>query len=158
MACIVFCWLLQTFGTSKLLNRQGIAKVLRLLPIGALLGGAVLVVGGATKTVVLGCVALVIWRTPRFSVDGSARQAAMASLPDERRLRVSFAIDMGPLALSLIFAAGPIALAVQTDNLWIAPLIGIASAAVGLVLSRNTVRTWDDTQLSYRLKRRKRLG
>ncbi|CAB4364543.1 MAG: hypothetical protein F2681_11830 [Actinobacteria bacterium] len=158
LACIVFCWLLQTFGTSKLLNRQGIAKVLRLLPIGALLGGAVLVVGGATKTVVLGCVALVIWRTPRFSVDGSARQAAMASLPDERRLRVSFAIDMGPLALSLIFAAGPIALAVQTDNLWIAPLIGIASAAVGLVLSRNTVRTWDDTQLSYRLKRRKRLG
>ncbi|CAB4701020.1 unannotated protein [freshwater metagenome] len=46
----------------------------------------------------------------------------------------------------------------QTHNLWIAPLIGVAFAAVGLVLSRNTVRTWDDTQLSYRLKRRKRLG
>ena len=158
LVCFVACWLLQNYGSTKIIKSQGIARVLQLLPIGALLGGAVLVVGGATTTVVLGSLALVIWRIPRWSIDGSARQAAMASLPDERRLRVSFAIDMGPLALSLIVAAGPIALAVQTHNLWIAPLIGVAFAAVGLLLSRNTVRTWDDTQLSYRLKRRKRLG
>ena len=158
LVCFVACWLLQNYGSTKIIKSQGIARVLQLLPSGALLGGAVLVVGGATTTVVLGSLALVIWRIPRWSIDGSARQAAMASLPDERRLRVSFAIDMGPLALSLILAAGPIALAVQTHNLWIAPLIGVAFAAVGLLLSRNTVRTWDDTQLSYRLKRRKRLG
>jgi hypothetical protein len=65
---------------------------------------------------------------------------------------------MTPLALSLILAAAPIALAAQLDNLWIAPAIGIVFAIVALLVSTKTVKTWDDTQLSYRLKRRKRLG
>lgn len=158
LACFVLCFLLQTFGTAKILNKFGVARVLQLLPIGALLGTVALVVGGATKTVALGAVALVLWRLPRWSIDGSARQAAMANLPDERRLRASFLVDMTPLALSLIVAAGPIALGAQLDNLWIAPAIGIVFALAGLALSRKTVATWDDTQLSYRLKRRKRLG
>lgn len=158
LACFVLCWLLQTFGASRMLNKHGVARVLQLLPIGALLGSVALVIGGATETIALAAVALVLWRLPRWSIDGSARQAAMANLPDERRLRASFAIDMTPLALSLIVAAGPIALAAQLDNLWIAPAIGAALAVIGGLLSRNTVRTWDDTQLSYRLKRRKRLG
>jgi hypothetical protein len=51
-----------------------------------------------------------------------------------------------------------IAIAAATDNLWIAPLIGLVIAVPALLLSTRTVRTWDDTQLSYRLKRRKRLG
>jgi hypothetical protein len=158
LGCFVLCFLLQQYGTASALNKFGVARVLQLLPIGALLGSLALVVGGATRTVALGAVALVLWRLPRWSIDGSARQTAMASLPDERRLRSSFLIDMTPLALSLIVAAGPIALAAHFDNFWIAPAIGAVLAVVGLVLSRHTVRTWDDTQLSYRLKRRKRLG
>jgi len=158
LVCFVLCWLLQTFGAAKLINRFGVARILQLLPIGALLGTAVLVVGGTTRTVIVGSLALVLWRLPRWSIDGSARQAAMANLPDERRLRSSFVIDMGPLAISLIVASGPIAIAAATDNLWIAPLIGLVIAVPALLLSTRTVRTWDDTQLSYRLKRRKRLG
>ncbi len=158
LVCFVLCWLLQTFGAAKLINRFGVARILQLLPIGALLGTAVLVVGGTTRTVIVGSIALVLWRLPRWSIDGSARQAAMANLPDERRLRSSFVIDMGPLAISLIVASGPIAIAAATDNLWIAPLIGLVIVVPALFLSTRTVRTWDDTQLSYRLKRRKRLG
>ena len=158
LVSFVLCWVLQTFATTKLLKRYGIALTLRILPVAAAVAAVVLVVGGATKVVALGSVALVIWRLPRWGIDGSARQAAMANLPDERRLRASFAVDMGPLALSLIVAGVPIAVAAQTNNLWIAPLIGVVAAIIGVVLSRNIVRTWDDTQLSYRLKRRKRLG
>ena len=36
--------------------------------------------------------------------------------------------------------------------------IALALALIAIVASRKVVKTWDDTQLSYRLKRRKRLG
>jgi hypothetical protein len=108
--------------------------------------------------VVVAVVALLVWRLPRWSLDASARQAAMALLPDERRARASFAIDLVPIATALVVSAIPIAVMLATHSRWIATVPALLAGLVGVWLSRRVVSTWETTQLSYRLKRRKRLS
>lgn len=152
------CLLVQAKVTPRILNRQGVAKALRVLPLAAVVGAVVMLLGGLLENVVLAAVALLAWRIPRWSLDASARQSAQATVPDERRARSSLLIDLVPFAGGLIFVALPVGLAVATDSLWVAPVLGLVLAAASFRMSRQVTKTWDDTQLSYRLKRRRRLG
>jgi hypothetical protein len=151
-------WLVQTTLTSRTLNHRGIAAALRVLPAAAAVAAVLLLLSGVVEQVALAAVAVLVWRVPRWSLDASARQAAQATVPDERRARSSLFIDLVPFAGGLVFVALPVGLAVATGTLWVAPLIALALAGASLVVSRNVTSTWDDTQLSYRLKRRRRLG
>lgn len=154
----VFCWVLQTYGATPLLQRLGVGKVLRFLPFATLAAAALMIVGGALGNIAVAMAALILWRLPRWSIDASARQAAHATIPDERRARVSFLIDLVPVSVGFVIVAVPIGLALATDTLWTAPIIALVLAGLAVVVSAKVVSTWDDTQLSYRLKRRKRLG
>ncbi|CAB4856776.1 unannotated protein [freshwater metagenome] len=155
---IVLCWAVQTFATTKLLQRRGVEKVLQLLPLFALVGAALLAVAGAANQIVLAVAATLVWRLPRWSADASARQTALATIPDERRARSSLLIDLVPVALGFIVVAIPIGLSRLMGNTWIAPLVAVLLAVAAVAAGRRVGSTWDDTQLSYRLKRRKRLG
>lgn len=158
LAGFALCWVIQSFAATPLLNRLGVAKVLDILPIATVVGAVLLVIsfgGGAVPAAIAG---LLMWRIPRWSVDASARQSAMATIPDERRAATSFLIDLSPFAFGLIVVALPIGLSRWFGEGWIVPGLAAASAIVGVVFARRVISTWDDTQLSYRLKRRKRLG
>ncbi len=157
LAGFVVCWLVQVFVTPRVLKRWNVAPALTVLPIFTVAGAAVLVGAGAAGSAALAVVGVLLWRLPRWSLDSSARQAALATLPDERRARSSFLIDLVPLAVALVLVPLPIGLARLTDTFWVAPLVAVVLAAVGTVTVRNVQRHWDDTQLSWRLKRRKRL-
>lgn len=154
----VLCWVLQTYAATPLLQRLGVGKVLRLLPFATLASAALMVLSGVLEQIALAVAALILWRLPRWSIDASARQAAHATIPDERRARASFLIDLVPVSVGFIIVAVPIGIALVTDTLWTAPIMAIVLAAIAVVVSSKVVSTWDDTQLSYRLKRRKRLG
>ncbi len=160
----VFCGVLviglaiQTWLSTPLMQRAGIAKVLQILPVATLVASIVMVIAGATEQIVVAIVAIAIWRTPRSSIDFVGRQAAMASVPDNQRARFSNLINVVPVGVAFTVVAGPIGLARLADNRWLAPVVAVALALVAVVASRKVVKTWDDTQLSYRLKRRKRLG
>ena len=103
-------------------------------------------------------IAIAIWRTPRSSIDFVGRQAAMATVPDNQRARLSNVINVVPVGLGFTLVAGPIGISRLLDNRWVAPVIAVALALLAIVAGRKVLKTWDDTQLSYRLKRRKRLG
>jgi hypothetical protein len=149
---------IQSFAATPMLNRLGVAKVLDILPVATVLA-AVLLVGAIGGGIVpMAVIGLLLWRIPRWSVDASARQSAMATVPDERRAATSFLIDLSPFALGLVVVAIPIGLSRLFGQGWIVPAIAAAFALVSVVFARKVVSTWDDTQLSYRLKRRKRLG
>lgn len=158
LAAFVSCWVVQSLFTEKVLRRIGVAKALQPLPVSAVIATAAFVVAGATGAIAVAVIGLLVWRLPLWSVDMSARQNAMATLPDERRARSSFLIELAPVAVAYLVVAIPITLSWALDLRWIAPALGIGAAAVGLTLSQRVVATWEDTQLSYRLKRRKRLS
>lgn len=153
----VLCWVVQATATSKVLHRFGVEKVLLALPAATALAGVVMVVAGSSRSVVLAVLALLMWRLPRWSIDSSARQSAMALLPDERRALSSFAIDLAPIAAALVLSAVPISLMLLTGQRWLLGLLATALAAVALVFGTRVVGHWQATQLNYRLKRRKRL-
>lgn len=158
LVIFVASWLVQRFVTPKVLNRRGVSIALVVLPVATSLGAVVLLIGGALTNVVVALVGLFLWRVVRRSLDSSARQTAMATLPDERRTRVSFLIDLMPLSLGYVVFAPLAAVGLQLELLWLAPLLALGFAVVAIIIGRRIVSTWDTTQLSYRLKRRRRLG
>ena len=160
----VFCGVLmvglaiQTWVSTPLMKRAGIAKALQILPVATLVASIVMVIAGATEQIAVAIVAIAIWRTPRSSIDFVGRQAAMATVPDNQRARLSNVINVVPVGLGFTLVAGPIGISRLLDNRWVAPVIAVALAMLAIVAGRKVLKTWDDTQLSYRLKRRKRLG
>lgn len=157
LAGFALCWLVQATAASSILRRFGVQKVLLALPLATLLAGAVMVVAGSERSVVLAVAALLVWRLPRWSIDTSARQSAMALLPDERRARSSFAIDLAPIASALVASVVPISLMLLTGQRWLLGGSAVVLASLALVFGTRVVRHWETTQLNYRLKRRKRL-
>ena len=158
LVIFVASWLVQRFVTPRVLNQRGVAAALVVLPVATAAGAAVLVIGGALMNVVVALVGLSLWRVVRRSLDASARQTAMATLPDERRTRSSFLIDLMPLSVGYLVFAPIAAFGLSLDLLWFAPVVALAFAVIAIVTSRRIIETWDTTQLSYRLKRRRRMG
>lgn len=158
LGVIVIASILQAKVAGKALNRVGAGKMLQLLPLLTLAAAVVLAVGGAGEWMALAIASTVLWKLPRQSLDNNARQLAMATIPDEQRARFSNLINLVPVAVGYLVVAGPIGLARLADSHWLAPVIAAVLALLGVGAGRKVANTWDDTQLSYRLKRRKRLG
>lgn len=155
---LILSWVVQTWAASPLMNRAGIGKVLQILPIATFIAAIVMVIAGATEQIAVAIVAIAIWRTPRGSLDFVGRQAAMATVPDNQRARFSNLINVVPVGVGFMLVAGPIGLSRLADNRWIAPIVAAALALIAIAAGTKLLKKWDDTQLSYRLKRRKRLG
>jgi hypothetical protein len=158
LAGFVLCAAIQTWVTPRLLQNRGVASSLRVLPVLLVAASLAMVVAGVGLSLPVGIAALLLWRLPRWSIDSSARQAAQATIPDERRARTSFLIDLVPMAAGLIVVAVPIVITLTTHQRWVAPIFAVVFGTIGWRFANRTVATWDDTQLSYRLKRRKRLN
>lgn len=155
---LILSWAVQTWVASPVMNRAGIGKTMQILPVATLVAAGVMVVAGATEQIAVAIVAIAIWRTPRGSIDFVGRQAAMATVPDNQRARFSNLINVVPVGIGFMVVAGPIGLSRLADNRWLAPIIAVVLAALAVGTGVKVVKKWDDTQLSYRLKRRKRLG
>ena len=156
LASFLICWGIQALFAEKLQDRIGIPGVLLVLPIATVVAGLVLVLGSFTGSLVLIGLGLAVWLIPRWSIDENARRAALSLVPDERRTRVSFFVDLGPVAIGLI-AAGPIAaVGLLTGQLWLAPALAAVLAALAILPARRVLRDWDASLLNWRLRRRKR--
>jgi hypothetical protein len=100
-------------------------------------------------------VGISFWIVPRWSIDENARRSALALVPDERRARVSFVVDLAPIALGLI-VSGPLALfGIATGHYWVVALAAVVIAAIAIRPSLRVRREWDDSLLNWRLRRRK---
>jgi ATP:ADP antiporter, AAA family len=151
----ILCWLIQKLAARRVQDRLGIPGTLLILPIAAVLAGLVLAVGSAMGSIAVLVVGIALVRIPRWTVDENTRRAALALVPDERRARVSFFVDLGPIALGLIIA-GPIGLiGVVFGIAWVVPLIAAVIAAFAIRPSISVVRGWDDSLMNWRLRRRK---
>ena len=155
LAAFVICWLLQVFVAERLLTKAGIAGTLLILPIATVVAAALLGLGLALGSLPLLAIGVTLWLIPRWSVDENARRGALTLVPDQRRARVSFIVDLLPVSLGLI-ASGPLAvLAVVTGTYWAVPVIAGLAAVVAVPFLMRMRRTWEDSLLDWRLRRRK---
>jgi hypothetical protein len=155
LAAFLIAWLIQATIAERLLERLGIPGTLLILPVATIIAGVLLALGSALGSLAVLAIAITLWRLPRWSIDENARRAALALVPDERRTRVSFLVDLMPVALGLV-ASTPLAIVgVLTGQLWIVGVIVAVVAAAAVPLTRKVMRGWEDSLLNWRLRRRK---
>jgi len=155
LAALSTCWVIQHFFAERVADRWGVPGTLFILPIATISATIVLALGFGLQSIALLIAAILIWRLPRWSLDENARRGALALVPDERRTRVSFIVDLMPVAVGLVLSAPIVLVGVVTDRLWISAVIGTAFGLVGAVFSWKVVKGWDDSLTNWRLRRRK---
>ena len=155
LASFLVAWLIQATSAERILARLGIPGTLLVLPIATVAAGLLLALGAVLESLVIFAIAITLWRIPRWSVDENARRAALALVPDERRTRVSFLVDLLPVAIGLLLSAPLAIIAVVTGLSWVTGIIVAVLAAVAIPLSIRVLRGWEDSLLNWRLRRRK---
>lgn len=155
LAWFLVCWAIQAWGAERLQNRIGIPGVLLVLPVSLVVAGLLLAVGSVTGSLGVLIAGVSFWLVPRWSIDENARRSALALVPDERRARVSFVVDLLPVALGLI-VSGPLALiGLLIGQYWLIALACAVIAAIAIRPSLRVRREWEDSLLNWRLRRRK---
>ena len=119
------------------------------------LAGALLAFGIGFRSIPLLALGLGAWFIPRWSVDENARRAALALVPDERRTRVSFIVDLVPISVGLLIAGPLAALGLLAGQLWVIPALGALITIFAIPLALRVRRGWEDSLLNWRLRRRK---
>lgn len=156
LAAIAVCWLLQTFVAEKIENKLGVPGTLLILPIATAIAAIALAFGIVTESIVILVIAITIWRIPRWSLDENARRGALSLVPDEKRTRVSFLMDLAPVAIGLVLAS-PIVLFADVVGLpWLAGAIALVFAALAIPIAKRVLDGWEDSLSNWRLRRRKR--
>lgn len=155
LAAFLIAWLIQSTVAERLLERLGIPGTLLILPVATIAAGVLLALGSVLGSLVLFAIAITVWRLPRWSIDENARRAALALVPDERRARVSFLVDLVPVAVGLIVSTPLAMVGVLTGELWITGIVVAVIAALAVPLSIRVMRGWEDSLLNWRLRRRK---
>jgi hypothetical protein len=155
LAWFLVCFAIQTWGAERLQNRIGIPGVLLILPFSLIVGGVLLALGSVIGSLGVLVAGVSFWIVPRWSIDENARRSALALVPDERRARVSFVVDLLPIALGMIIS-GPLAvIGIVTGELWIVAGAATIIAIIAIVPSQRVRREWEDSLLNWRLRRRK---
>ncbi len=155
LAALGSCWAIQHFFAERIAERWGIPGTLFILPIATIAATIVLALGFGLQSIAVLIAAILIWRLPRWSLDENARRGALALVPDERRTRVSFIVDLMPVAVGLMLSAPIVLVGVLTDRLWISAIIATAIGLVGATFSWKVVKGWEDSLTNWRLRRRK---
>lgn len=155
LGSLTICLILQTFFAERLQERIGIPGVLMILPVMTILAGILLALGIAVQSLALLALGLASWFIPRWSIDENARRAALALVPDERRTRVSFLVDLIPISVGLIIAGPLAALGYASGWLWAIPVAGAIVTVFAVPSMIRVRRGWADSLLNWRLRRRK---
>jgi len=154
LACLAG-WAFSVLGVGKLLEKWGIPGTLLILPIVTVVGAVLVLAGVLSEILLLVAIGMGLWLAQRWSVDRVARRAALALVPNERRARLYFLLELAPVGIGLIVGAGAAAIGVWLGLAWpvLVVIIIVALAAIqqGLLVRRD----WEGSLLNWRLRRRK---
>lgn len=157
-AVLLLCVVFESTVADRIRERYDVPTLLLVLPIVTVGSAILLAVGAAWASIPILAMAMVILGVPTYTVDESARQAALTLVPDQLRARITFIIEFGRFTLAQV-AAGLIALIGSTLGwFWLTGLIAAALAAAAIPWAVKVRRTWEESLLSWRLRRRKHLG
>jgi hypothetical protein len=158
LVVFVICWILQRGAVTKTMEKLNIPGSLALLPIAALFASVVIAIGVHVGLLWVMLIGNVAWRIPWWSIDDVARRAAMTMVPDQRRARVSFILDLVPYGVGLIISGGILGIANAFNAPILAPILAIPFAVAAVLASRIAIKSWADALINPHLKRRRRLS
>jgi hypothetical protein len=151
----LICWGIQALAAQRLQDRFGIPGMLLVLPIATVISGVMIALGIGFHSLIFLGLGLGLWFIPRWSIDENARRAALALVPDERRTRVSFVLDLLPISVGLIIAGPIAAVGILLGWLWLVPVAAALIAVCAIPICLKVRRGWEDSLLNWRLRRRK---
>ena len=145
----------ETVVQPRLHARTSTAGLLLVLPFATVVAGLLLALGAFVGSLPLLAVAMVVMGVPTWTVDESARQAALTVVPDQLRARVSFVIDVGRFSVAQIVAGGLLLVGTVLGLAWLSGLLTALLAAIAIPFGFSVLKTWDASMLNWRLRRRK---
>ena len=155
--------IVQSFLTSRILNRVGLKKVFFFMPA-SLLAGAAAAMGFPGLISSTGGIALP--RLTQDTIDESSRKAFQALVPEERRGRVSMFMDSYMFAAGtiigcvitvvVVFLVGPFVDARVKSLIYLGIANLVSIFAIWTVFRMHAV--YDSSMFNWRLKRRQRRG
>lgn len=158
LAVLLLCVVFESTVAERVRERYNVATLLLVLPVVTVGSALLLAAGAAWASIPVIALAMVVLGVPTYTVDESARQAALTLVPDHLRARITFIIEFGRFTLAQV-AAGLIALIGSTLGwFWLTGLIAAALAAAAVPWAVKVRRTWEESLLNWRLRRRKHLG
>lgn len=161
LAATLLGFLVQTFVTSRLMNRVHLKNVFLIFPLVVLLGAGGAITSAGLWAILAGMLTV---KLVRETVDESARKSIQALVPEERRGRVSTFID------SYLPAAGTILACLATGAIVVLGerigrdlhlvYLGIALLCGGFALwaAIRLGKVYESSLLNWRLKRRQRVS
>jgi hypothetical protein len=155
LVSFLICWGIQALAAQRLQDRFGIPGMLLILPTATVVSGVMIALGIGLHSLVFLGLGLGLWFIPRWSLDENARRAALALVPDERRTRVSFVLDLVPISAGLIIAGPIAAVGILLGWLWLVPVAAALIAVCAIPIFLKVRRGWEDSLLNWRLRRRK---
>ena len=158
LVVLLLCVVFESSVAERIRDRYNVPTLLLVLPVVTVGSALMLAVGAAWGSIPVIAVAMVILGVPTYTVDESARQAALTLVPDQLRARITFIIEFGRYTLAQV-AAGLLALIGSTLGwFWLTGLIAAGLAAAAIPWAITVRRTWEESLLNWRLRRRKHLG
>lgn len=155
--------IVQSFLTSRILNRVGLKKAFFFMPLSIFVSAAAAM---GFPGLVSSTAGIALSRLTQDTIDESSRKAFQALVPEERRGRVSMFMDSYMFAIGtiigcvilgvVVFLVGPFVDGAVRNYIYlaIANLVGVF--AIWAVFRMHTV--YDSSLLNWRLKRRQRRG
>jgi ATP/ADP translocase len=158
----VTAFLLQTFVTSRLLERLTLKNAFLVMPL-SVMGGFLWMLGAPSARFASGVGGMVLNRLPRDTIDEATHKSLLSLVPEERRGRVGLFMDNGMLGVGSVAGCLLTGLVVIVGQA-VAPesytqgylVIGLALAVLGTVCVLKARAEYDKSLLSWRLKRRQR--
>jgi hypothetical protein len=140
------------------MRRFGVRGGLLVQPIAEGVAGLLLAVSIIMGNLIVLALAIVVWRVPAWTLDQTAKSAALGYVPDQRRARVSLILVLTSIALAWALAAPLAAPALLIGPGWLLGAIPTVVAAFAFPWWRKLYRGWDAGLLDWHLQRRKRPG
>lgn len=158
LVVLLLCVVFESTAAERIRERYDVPTLLLVLPVVTVGSALLLAVGAAWASIPIIALAMVTLGVPTYTVDESARQAALTLVPDQLRARITFIIEFGRFTLAQV-AAGLIALIGSTLGwFWLTGLIAAMLAAAAVPWALKVRRTWEESLLNWRLRRRKHRG
>ncbi len=162
LAAAIISFIIQSFLTSRIINKMELKNSFLIVPFVALAGVLVMIIWPGLATVVVAVLTLKIIRN---TIDGTTRKSFQALVPAEFRGRVSLFMDNYLPALGTILGctmAGGIifvSILLQSSTYFYVYLGVAAIAALLQIWAIFKMRAvYDSSMLNWRLKRRQRRG
>ena len=149
------CWAIQHFLAERIAEKWDVQGTLFILPVATIAAAVVLTLGLGISSLALLVAAIVMWRLPRWSLDENARRGALSLVPDERRTRVSFIVNLMPVAVGLVMSAPVMIIGITLNRLWISGIVAAIIGVAGAFFSWKVVKGWEDSLTNWRLRRKK---